>query len=437
VNEHGLCLEKCELGSPAAITKGEESIAKVFFRSLARYLSRNIIAITISSNNTKGNMTQLKRTDNIYEVTYNDNDGVMKDVEFGVRAPPADDTESSDSDNGSQADEIMGRDPKRQRKLARYSAAVVGIFLISFFLIGGAMRMFGSSDNHHSKMSQADIDFGKGETNTVVNDAKPVDNTGDDSKSEDVDPAPQPETEDKSDADDKSEADDADSAASDTETETKAPSEPGTPADATPEPKTEAPTDIVETIPENEKEYVNVDPSEVPKGAAWVLRVSAGATKEYKDDAGRVWLPDSMNKPNELFAVQGDDKTYEACPNAQVQNVGYGGEGLYCNERYFPEGSEGLYTIPVPDDGVYEVTLFFADIYLKNENERIFDVLVHGQMLHRDFDIVKAAGGPNRATTLKTKQSVTNAEIKILLRAHKQNAKINAFEVRRVAEFQN
>ncbi len=48
----------------------------------------------------------------------------------------------------------------------------------------------------------------------------------------------------------------------------------------------------------------------------------------------------------------------------------------------------------------YRITLHFSEPDGLEAGQRRYDIRINGQMLHRDFDIVSAAGGPHRPTTL-------------------------------------
>ncbi|RPJ54568.1 MAG: hypothetical protein EHM23_28675 [Acidobacteria bacterium] len=73
---------------------------------------------------------------------------------------------------------------------------------------------------------------------------------------------------------------------------------------------------------------------------------------------------------------------------------------LYQSERY----GHFSYTIPVTNHGLYTVVLGFAETYFGagnpgegSKSERLFNVLCNGQILLKDFSIVQASGGANRA----------------------------------------
>ena len=89
----------------------------------------------------------------------------------------------------------------------------------------------------------------------------------------------------------------------------------------------------------------------------------------------------------------------------------------------------------VPDEGAYEISLHFAEIYFDQPGQRIFDVLVEGRTIHSNFDIVQQSeGNGNTAVRIQTTQLITDGAVSIELRAHTQNAKISGWEVSRVAD---
>jgi len=351
----------------------------------------------------------IKKTDNIYAITYDDNSGKVGDVEWGARRYDQTESSSDSGEDDNSPRDIKGYDPKKkQRKMARYAAVGVGIFLVCFFLIAGAMQVFSPSSKDEREVSHPNIDFGSdGDSNSgsasneIDAPVEPKDTVNH--------PAEEPETE-------------------EPETETDG----STNKESTPD--VDGVDEIEEGTPDEPESFVNTDPAAVPLGADWIMRVSAGSTKDYTDPSGHVWLADKDGESSKMFSVHGDDdRTWEKCP-LEVQDSDYGGPGLYCNERFFKEGKEGGYEVPVPDAGIYEISLYFADIFFDKPGQREFDVLVEGRMLHRKFDIVKAAGAGNKATRIQTTQPITDGAVTIVFRAHTQNSKISAFEVRRVAD---
>jgi hypothetical protein len=115
------------------------------------------------------------------------------------------------------------------------------------------------------------------------------------------------------------------------------------------------------------------------------IRIVAQANS-YTDHAGRVWSSD-------LYASQGRLVTH----NRPVEHTA--DPGLYLGERY----GHFSYAIPVAS-GKYALTLHFAETYYGPQNpgggglgNRVFDVYCNGLRILHNFDIIKEAGGPNRA----------------------------------------
>lgn len=109
----------------------------------------------------------------------------------------------------------------------------------------------------------------------------------------------------------------------------------------------------------------------------------------------------------------------------EVETVDYAGPSLYCSERiergyeiFFPEAGkyEILHHWLFSEAGKYEILHHFADIYFDLPGKRIFDVLVEGRMIHRNY-IVQQAHGGNIATSILTTQEILDGAITIALRA--------------------
>ncbi len=79
--------------------------------------------------------------------------------------------------------------------------------------------------------------------------------------------------------------------------------------------------------------------------------------------------------------------------------VNTGDDPLYQTQRY-GFGSEFSYSIPI-DDGIYDITLHFAELYYDNAGDQIFDVdIEHGEYSLQDIDILNEADGKFRAHTV-------------------------------------
>lgn len=122
------------------------------------------------------------------------------------------------------------------------------------------------------------------------------------------------------------------------------------------------------------------------EGRMLPVRMIAGE-HSYTDSKGQIWSPDSYFVNGRIAANAGTVK-------------GTSDPDLYANERY----GNFKYVIPVPP-GRYSVTLHFAETHfgpshprkIGGAGSRVFDVLLNGAVLMRDFDVFKAAGGDFRA----------------------------------------
>lgn len=169
---------------------------------------------------------------------------------------------------------------------------------------------------------------------------------------------------------------------------------------------------------------------------AFNIRISAGSTESYFDLDHKEWLPDVDDGVHgDLFHVSGGGGIFGSSCSTPIDNAGIEGEGLYCNERYFT--AEGRYEIFVPDAALYNVVLYFADIFYSHENERVFDVLTEEQVAVENYDIIHEAGASFVATSFSQMIAVSDGSLSIVLRSKNEHAKINGIEVVRIADLVN
>ncbi len=103
-------------------------------------------------------------------------------------------------------------------------------------------------------------------------------------------------------------------------------------------------------------------------------------------------------------------------------------ESVYLTCRY---GYSFSYIIPnlTPGDA-YTVRLHFAETYWTKVGQRIFNVAINDQSVLPDFDIIAAAGGPNKAVAETfTVTAESSGTITIQFTTDKDNAQINAIQV--------
>ena len=140
----------------------------------------------------------------------------------------------------------------------------------------------------------------------------------------------------------------------------------------------------------------------------------------YTDRAGRLWEPDRFARGG-LLVTHGNAVTGLVDPH------------LFDGERF----GHFSYGIPVAP-GKYAVKLYFAETYIipgnfgvESDTSRRFDVYANGEAMLRNFDILKEAGGTNRALTKTLHGLEPNAAGLIVLNfvPVRNYACVNAIEV--------
>lgn len=146
--------------------------------------------------------------------------------------------------------------------------------------------------------------------------------------------------------------------------------------------------------------------------------INAGSSSNYTDPDGIVWISDK-----DLYDTGKSYSTSDDISNTDNPTI-------YQSERW---RSAMTYSIPVTSGVEYDVYLHFAEIYKGAfaDGARVFDVYVESDLVADDLDIYKMAGGGNTAYIVNTKNVVVNdGLLTINLIGVKQNAKINAIEIR-------
>ena len=159
---------------------------------------------------------------------------------------------------------------------------------------------------------------------------------------------------------------------------------------------------------------VEYDPASAP---SQVLRINVGGSS-YIDANGDTWLADQ-------YFAGGD-----AYSNGGLAIAGTSDDQLYETERY---DDPLVYNIPL-DNGDYRVELHFAEIYQGVENgggegDRVFDILLEGQVVQAGYDIIAQAGAPATAIIETYTVNVADGNLDIDLDASMDNAKLSAILV--------
>ena len=139
------------------------------------------------------------------------------------------------------------------------------------------------------------------------------------------------------------------------------------------------------------------------------IRVNAGGPA-YTDSQGRTWSADTGYSGG---------ATYYSPMNVGGTTTPV----LYQTVRYLPL----TYSFSVPN-GTHTVTLKFAEIYFTQPGQRVFNVLINGQAVLSNFDIVQQ-GGAGVALDEQFTVNVTNGQVTIQLTPVVENPMISAIEI--------
>lgn len=176
--------------------------------------------------------------------------------------------------------------------------------------------------------------------------------------------------------------------------------------------------------------------------ADFIVRINCGANQPYTDSEQNIWLPDSQEygAMQDKFQVTGEGATYADRADSSreqergekpILNAGFEGSALYDNERYFTGNDGGVYQVFVPQDGLYEVTLFFAELVYSAPNQRVFAVVLEDQVVEDNFDIfVQANNQSFTAVQASYATFVNDGAMSIAFQSKVEHAKISGIEVK-------
>ena len=123
---------------------------------------------------------------------------------------------------------------------------------------------------------------------------------------------------------------------------------------------------------------------------------------------------------NTFSADTGGGSTYSTSANIS----GTDDDQLYQTERY---GKSFSYDIPL-ENGNYQVTLMFAEIYHSEAGNRVFNVSIEGEQVISNLDIF-AKAGYNAAYNEIHEVNITDGQINIAFTTLIDNAKISAIKI--------
>jgi malectin (di-glucose binding ER protein) len=154
--------------------------------------------------------------------------------------------------------------------------------------------------------------------------------------------------------------------------------------------------------------------SEKPDALRTAIRIDAGATTNFTDSSGNVWLADQGFTGGEIV-TRADD----------LQIAGTKDPAIYRTEHY----DMTAFSWPVPN-GKYIVKLHFAETYegITGAGERVFSFNVGGHEF-KDFDVWAKTGGGQRADVETVNVEVTDGKIDITFTPGVQSPEINGIEI--------
>eukprot|EP00884_Botryococcus_braunii_P009574 jgi/Botrbrau1/18618/Bobra.0367s0057.1 len=148
------------------------------------------------------------------------------------------------------------------------------------------------------------------------------------------------------------------------------------------------------------------------------LRCSENA---FVDSQGRAWLP-AFNTPRARLSPV----NLAVYPEAEMQNAG-GLDDLY-REECFSSGPI-TFSVPVPKDTSFEVTIYMAETKVTHAGARILDISLNNNAPFM-VDIYSASGGANTAlVSTFTIPSVPEGVLVVRMSPQVNDAKINALSI--------
>jgi endoglucanase len=151
-----------------------------------------------------------------------------------------------------------------------------------------------------------------------------------------------------------------------------------------------------------------------PEIAATAIRIDAGATTNFTDSSGNVWLADQGFTGGEIV-TRADD----------LQIAGTQDSAIYRTEHY----DMTAFSWPVPN-GKYIVKLHFAETYegITGVGERVFSFNVGGHEF-KNVDVWAKSGGGQRAYVESVNAEVTSGKLDITFTPGVQSPEINGIEI--------
>jgi len=156
---------------------------------------------------------------------------------------------------------------------------------------------------------------------------------------------------------------------------------------------------------------IEITPPSTPASAMSILVNAGGAS--YTGSQGQTWVGDYGYSAGNSYSTGNSISNTVAVP-------------LYQSERYNQSTFQYQFSV---SNGAHTVTLKFAEIYFLLVGQRVFNVVINGQTVLANFDIVASAGGGFVAIDRQFPVNVTNGLITIQFVPVVQYPKINAIRI--------
>lgn len=137
--------------------------------------------------------------------------------------------------------------------------------------------------------------------------------------------------------------------------------------------------------------------------------IVGGSSRIVLDAGGR---EDAFGSGGKLFA------------NKNASITGADDQAVYQTERY----GNFDYSIPL-ENGIYDVTFRFAEIYFDSGGKRVFDVRAEDELVIENLDVFKAAGGKNVAYDETVAVEVTDGQLDLEFISVVENAKLSGIDI--------
>jgi hypothetical protein len=138
--------------------------------------------------------------------------------------------------------------------------------------------------------------------------------------------------------------------------------------------------------------------------AAYALRINAGG-QSFRDGLGQQWYADTAFTGGAKWSTSAQIGAASTSPMYQTVRYGVGFQ----------------YRIPLPN-GLYRVTLKFAEVSQTSVGQRRFHVDINGVIVLYNFDVLAAAGGPLRPVDRWFAASVTGGVLTLNFRTGAANS---------------